>query len=338
MRAGLDGTDARAVIPPPPRDNASRPRWSVMIPTYHCAGYLRQTLASVLAQDPGPDVMQIEVVDDHSVNDDPRAVVAELASDGRVGFHRQPANVGHVRNFDSCVARARGELVHILHGDDCVLPGFYETMERPFALHPEIGAAFCRHAFIDGDGRWQAVAPLLQPVSGIVDGWLERIALGQLVQPPTIVVRRAVYERLGGFDQRIAAYGEDWEMWVRIAAAYPVWHQVEPLAAYRVQGGSLSGRAMRTGQNLRDLRTAVAINRALLPAQSAPRISRAALANNALGAIRRAHRMLDAGELGTPLVQLGWAARISPTPRVAWRGVGLLLHWGRAAARRALRR
>ena len=308
-----------------------------MIPTYHCAGYLRQTLESVLAQDPGPDAMQIEVVDDHSVDDDPEAVVRELGG-GRVGFHRQPANVGHVRNFDSCLARARGELVHILHGDDCVLPGFYETMGRPFAHHPEIGAAFCRYVAMDGEGRWHAVAPLLQPASGMVDGWLERIALGQLVQPPTIVVRRAVYERLGGFDRRIAAYGEDWEMWVRIAASYPVWHQVEPLAAYRVQGGSLSGRAMRTGQNLRDLRTAVAINRELLPPPSASRISRLALANNALGAIRRAHRMLDTGQLATPLVQLRWAARISPTPKVAWRGAGLLLHWGRALARRALRR
>ena len=40
-----------------------RPRWSVMIPTFNCAKYLRETLGSVLAQDPGPERMQIEVVD-----------------------------------------------------------------------------------------------------------------------------------------------------------------------------------------------------------------------------------------------------------------------------------
>jgi glycosyltransferase involved in cell wall biosynthesis len=53
----------RPRVEPRPPDPA-RPLWSVMIPTYNCADYLRETLASVLAQDPGPEEMQIEVVDD----------------------------------------------------------------------------------------------------------------------------------------------------------------------------------------------------------------------------------------------------------------------------------
>ena len=60
--------------------------------------------------DPGPDCMQIEVIDDASTTDNPQAVVADIAP-GRVGFFRQTSNVGHIRNFETCLIRARGHLV-----------------------------------------------------------------------------------------------------------------------------------------------------------------------------------------------------------------------------------
>jgi cellulose synthase/poly-beta-1,6-N-acetylglucosamine synthase-like glycosyltransferase len=50
----------------PISEGMHRPLWSVMIPTFHCARFLHQTLESVLSQNPGADVMQIEVVDDCS--------------------------------------------------------------------------------------------------------------------------------------------------------------------------------------------------------------------------------------------------------------------------------
>ena len=60
-------------------DSVHRPIWSVMIPTYNWLVLLRETLKGVLAQDPGPDRMQIEVMDDASTKDDPEAVVHERA-------------------------------------------------------------------------------------------------------------------------------------------------------------------------------------------------------------------------------------------------------------------
>jgi len=107
----------------PVPEGTPRPFWSVMIPTFNCAKYLRQTLESVLAQDPGPGLMQIEVVDDVSTKDDPEAVVREIGK-GRVQFYRNGQNLGAIRNFNGCVQRAKGHWVHILHGDDAVLPGF----------------------------------------------------------------------------------------------------------------------------------------------------------------------------------------------------------------------
>src|SRR5919202_7111228 len=63
---------------PPVETGVRRPRWSVMIPTYNCAGYLETALRGVLAQAPGPERIQIEVVDDHSTADDPEEVVRRV--------------------------------------------------------------------------------------------------------------------------------------------------------------------------------------------------------------------------------------------------------------------
>jgi glycosyltransferase involved in cell wall biosynthesis len=300
-----------------------------MVPTFRCARELRDALTGVVSQAPPADDMQIEVVDDCS-DDVPEAVVAEFG--GRVGFFRQPRNVGHVANFNTCLERARGRLVHLLHGDDGVREGFYEALGRPFADRPELGAAFCRYIAIDGDGRWLKVSELEAEHDGVMDGWLERIALGQLLQPPAVVVRRSVYERLGGFDSRIGRYGEDWEMWTRIAAHYPVWHVVEPLALYRIQPDSLSGASLRTGENVRDLRRVIAINRAVLPPERAPELTRRALEVTATTALRRARRLLAAGDASGARAQVREALRSSRSPAVA----AALLRFAAARLRRAL--
>lgn len=255
----------RATIPSV-SDGTSQPLWSVMIPTYNCANYLRETLVSVLNQDPGPDVMQIEVVDDYSTQDDPAAVVEELGR-GRVAFYRQAENVGFIRNFETCLQRSRGKLIHQLHGDDSVRDGFYRKMQVAFQQNPEIGAAFCRHIYMDEHGDWDSMSSLEQPESGLLSNWLEKIAAGQRLATPSIVVRRDVYEKLGGFDRRMSCAGEDWEMWVRIAANYPVWYEVEPLAAYRSKRpGSLTEGSARTNKLVQDMLKATEIIESYLPA------------------------------------------------------------------------
>lgn len=215
-----------------------------MIPTYNGAEYLGESLGSVLAQDPGADYMQIQVIDDHSTVGDAEAVVRHLAG-GRVGFHRQPRNVGHVANFNTCIERSVGMVVHVLHDDDTVRPGFYERLEAGLRQHPEAGAALTRHIYADSDGHWWSISPLERTTPGILDGWLKKIASGQRVATPSMVVRRSTYEVLGGFDPRSGRVGgEDWEMWVRIATRYPVWFEPEPLAVYRARRpGSLTGAA-----------------------------------------------------------------------------------------------
>jgi glycosyltransferase involved in cell wall biosynthesis len=229
-----------------PVEGSHRPFWSVMMPTFNGDPRLVAALESVLAQAPGQDEMQIEVVDDRSSRGDPGALV-ERVGRGRVTYYQQPTNVGHSANFNTCIRRARGEIVHILHDDDAVLPGFYARLETALRGRPEVGAAFTRSIYADADGHWQSFSPVERPTPGIVEDWLFRIASGQRVTTPSVVVRRSAYEAIGGFDQSVSTGGEDWEMWVRIATRFPVWFEPEPLAVYRMnRTGSLTGAAEGT--------------------------------------------------------------------------------------------
>ena len=295
---------ARAVIGPVPAGQP-RPRWSVMIPAFECAAYLGDTLRSVLAQDPGPEAMQIEVVDDASV-EDLEAVVTEVGQ-GRVDYHRQPGNIGHIANFATCLQRSRGEIVHLLHGDDLVLPGYYAAIERGFE-DPAVGAAFCRWQIVDSAGAVTAVAEPEQAVAGPLEDALARLASEQRIVTPAMAVRRAVWEHLGGFDPRLEC-AEDWEMWVRIAAHYRVWYEPALLASYRRHAQSNTGRHFANAAELHYTRLAMKLFRPLLPKERARTI---------LGAARRAfaHTALDnARELASDKRRSAMRAHLW----VAWR-------------------
>src|ERR1043165_1936465 len=228
--------------------DAARPAWSVMIPTFNCARFLTSALGSVLSQDPGPEVMQIEVIDDCSSKDDPETVTHALAG-SRVKFYRQPNNVGATANFNTCLDRSLGHLVHILHGDDYVLPGFYDRLELSVRRHPQV-SFFCTRAFVvDVSGQLESMSerlPTLEATGNDVAPLLYRNPFCT----PSIVVRRRFYETLGGFLPELV-HTADWEMWVRAIGHGGGCAINQPLACYRWFAANETSRMARTADNLR---------------------------------------------------------------------------------------
>ena len=230
-------------------DDIDRPLWSVIIPTYNCANYLKETLRSVLAQDPGEASMEIIVVDDHSTKDDPEAVVKENGQ-GRVQFIRQEKNVGKVKNYEAGLTISKGTYIHQLHGDDFVYDGFYREMEAIFNESPIAGAAFCRTNYIDSQSRITGVTGMIQDKEGIVPVILEKLYTKQYIQTPSMVVKREVYETIGCFDRRLNCM-EDWEMWTRIANNYPIAVSNKVLAAYRSHEENATNNTFKDGTALK---------------------------------------------------------------------------------------
>jgi glycosyltransferase involved in cell wall biosynthesis len=305
---------SRGVVPRLP-PGGSRPLWSVMIPTYNCADYLEKTLHSVLAQDPGLEMMQIEVVDDNSTTDDPEEVVGRVGA-GRVAFHRHSANLGVVGNLNSCLQRAQGELVHLLHGDDLVLDGFYRVLQERLREYPDAGAAYCRHLYVDERGRWLDLAPLAPACSGMLADGARFLAAEQRIMTPCMVVRRSIYEQVGGFDDRLAC-AEDWEMWVRVAAAFPVYYEEQPFACYRLHDDSNTGRNLSDGRNLEYTRLAIELFAEYFDPSERASIRRTAFSRYAVSGLDTARRLQAQRDTAAARAHLRVVWRLEKSPRTA---------------------
>jgi glycosyltransferase involved in cell wall biosynthesis len=175
------------------------PAVSIIIPTYNCGRYLRESLESVLAQtDRDFDVV---VVDDGSTDDTP-AVLAEYA--GRVAVV-QGAHGGLSAARNLGLARATGDWVAFHDADDVAVPDRLEWSRAFLRDHPAFDAVFCNGR------RMQAEDPA---IAGVVPArWFARTAGRALtvvdlfeeypVYFQGALVPRRAFEAAGPFD---AAY------------------------------------------------------------------------------------------------------------------------------------
>jgi len=199
--------------------NAPARSVSIVIPVYNQISYTLDCLASVLAN--SSDVEhEIIVVDDCST-DQTKAVLG-----GREGikYVRNDRNLGFIGSCNRGAAEARHNYLCFLNNDTRVLPNWLSTLVNTFELHPHTGLVGSK--LIYPDGR-------LQEAGGLIwndgSGW----NWGRLKDPAdprfnyarqvdycsgaSIVVPRALFEGLGGFDtQYTPAYGEDSDLAFKI--------------------------------------------------------------------------------------------------------------------------
>src|ERR1022692_3009891 len=128
----------------------------------------------------------------------------------------------------------------------------------------DVGAAFTRWTTVDEAGRILKPAAPQMETAGILPDRLHRLGAAQVIQFPSMVVRKSAYQEVGGFRSDLT-YALDWEMWVRVAARYPVWYEPELLACYRVHTQSESKRLQRLGEDLADQVKAIPIIEGYLP-------------------------------------------------------------------------
>lgn len=189
----------------------SQPLVSVIIPTFNRAALVREALDSVVAQN--YPRLEVIVVDDGS-EDHTAEVVRSFGS--QVRFMSQThAGVSAARNRG--VAASSGELVAFLDSDDLWLPRKVTAQVTLLQEHPAIQVCYTDEIWIRRGVRVNA-----RHIHQKHTGWMFLQSLPRcIISPSSIMLRRTLWDRLGGFDEQLPAC-EDYDLWLRLTAVVPV--------------------------------------------------------------------------------------------------------------------
>jgi glycosyltransferase involved in cell wall biosynthesis len=198
-------------------------RVSVAIATFNRSDMVRQAIEAALDQTCPPD--EIVVTDDAST-DTTWAGLSELsARDPRLRIFRRERNSGGADNWSFAIGQTCGDYIAWCSDDDRFTPGHLEASVAYLEAHPEVGLV---HAgFIDAiepAGAAQMLPRSLRfPDARIVTrgellGYLTRY-YDWPFHPSTLVLRRAVWERVGPFNPAYALADTDW--FVRAVEQFP---------------------------------------------------------------------------------------------------------------------
>ncbi len=220
------------------------PRLSVCIPNLDMERYVGGAIRSALAQSE-PD-LEVVVLDNASADGSPEAIRAAAAGDPRVRSFRNPRTLPMARNWNECLARARGTWFVLLSADDELHPDFAARCLALARRFPELGYVFTHTTTLDADGRETASPPFYE-ASAILPGLEEaRLNLvGSHNGPSEMLIHRERFLALGGYDPGYA-WAHDMHAKLRLSLHHDVGYLDEPLCRYRVHARNSTARIHRS--------------------------------------------------------------------------------------------
>ncbi|ETX09172.1 glycosyltransferase family A protein [Candidatus Entotheonella palauensis] len=230
------------------------PLYSIIIPTYNRWPVLHEAMTSVFQQT--CQDLELLIVDDGST-DATRTHVLQLAQQ----YHR-PIRLlfcqrgGPAKARNAGLRKAQGTFVAFLDSDDLWFPDHLEAA-RQLVLRRPHAIDFCfadtqltrpaglRTSYLQGkaieavphdrDGSWRVfhrtIYPELIPASTVITS--------------SAIIRRDLLQHLGGFDERLTPFGEDTDLWLRVAA---VTHSSAGNWSVTVHRRKLADGLMNSGQ------------------------------------------------------------------------------------------
>lgn len=228
-------------MPSTPSGSDSRPPFvSVIVPAKDRESLVSLAVRSALSQ--AGCRVEVIVVDDRSADGTRDAVLA--IGDSRVrlvaGEGRGPAAA---RNAGLRAASAsESAWVAFLDSDDLFEPGKLARQSALLAANPSAGLCYTGHAFFGPAARREGEGeppPRKRGLDRSLPDGLPRLLLRPYFLTSSVVVRKELIARVGLFDEALP-FAEDYDFYLRCAAAAPIVGCPEPLVRIRRHDGNLT--------------------------------------------------------------------------------------------------
>ncbi|QPJ66255.1 MAG: glycosyltransferase family 2 protein [Candidatus Nitrohelix vancouverensis] len=191
--------------------NKQAPEVSIIVPTYNRKNFLKDCLSSIINQTFRN--YEVFVVDDGS-SDGTETLTSDFPQ-VRFIFLQENGGVSRARNIG--VQAARGAYICFLDSDDLWLENKLEVQMEWMRKHPEAMAVHTDEIWIR---RGRRVNPMSKHAKHGGDIF-ERCLPFCIVSPSSILLKKELFDRVGGFDESLPAC-EDYDLWLRIAAQFRI--------------------------------------------------------------------------------------------------------------------
>jgi len=206
---------------------------SIIMPSYNTEKFLRETVASVLAQ--SYTDWELIIVDDCST-DGTDELVKEFLTDPRIRYLKNETNSGAAVSRNRALREAKGKWIAFLDSDDL---WDREKLEKQIAFMTEHGYHFSYTNYREID---EASAPLGRRVTG--PRRITKTGMFNYCWPGCLTVMYDA-EQVGLIQIADIKKNNDYAMWLKVCRRAKCYLLDEDLASYRKRAGSISNHSYR---------------------------------------------------------------------------------------------
>lgn len=214
------------------------PKVSIIIPVYNGEKYLKEAIDSVIKQT--YKNWELVLINDGCQDNSQKIIDEYVKKNKKISTFKQK-NQGQsaARNFG--VKKSSGEYVAFLDQDDRYYPHKLERLVSFLERRREYGMVYSDVDTLDVDGNIFLVSSLTSGLSGghpkrsIIDC----VSRDMFIVPGSTLIRREVFEDVGGFDPDLSGYEDD-DLFMRIFRKHKIGFIKQSLLQWRIYADSCS--------------------------------------------------------------------------------------------------